>query len=122
MAVTAAMTRADLLDALHAVDNFDDEEDTRRRLVKIAGLILNFLETERRELTIWEKANLRLAIGTLFFTRLNRLASVELGLVLADPAEIAPDAVQPEDAAELANLTLSDYRQALRHLSHILST
>jgi hypothetical protein len=46
-------------------------------LVKIASLFLDFLEA-KGGIDNQGKANLRLAIGTLFFIRLNRLASVEL--------------------------------------------
>ena len=110
-------TRADLQEALDQVVDFDgDRAKTYRSLLDLAGRILDMVEVDVRELTVWEKANLRLALGSLLMGKL-RLAWTDLDLALAEPEDLAPDTVPSKEAAEkLAEFRITDYRRALKYL------
>jgi len=99
------------------LDQIDPEQTAAYgSLVDIANRILDMIEDEDREMTLWEKANLSEAAGELVFRRL-RLAWVALQLAEEEPHKVAQDAVQPTEAKKLADLSLRDCRKAFAYLS-----
>jgi hypothetical protein len=110
-------TRTELRERLDQIDCDNDKTTTAHRsLIELAGQVLDMVESDGRELSVWEKANLKEAVSELWLGRL-RLAWVGLRLALEDPESVAADAVQPAEAAKLADLKLSQYRRALQYLS-----
>lgn len=85
-------------------------------MIVIAGLILDMAEGERRDLGVWEKANLRQAIGSLGIGWLH-LAWTDLDLAIAPPERVSPNPVSPEHAQELSKIDVRLLRLALADLA-----
>jgi len=107
----------DLREMLEGIDVLkDDKPATYAGLLRIAERILDMaVKEEGRELTIWEKANIRLAIGAIAHGHLP-MAWGDLNEALADPADIAPNIVSANEAAQLEEIKTETFRRDVRHL------
>lgn len=108
-----ASTRDTLRRALEQVPDFDGEPALAHdAMVVLAGRVIDMAEEEGRALTIWEKANVAQAIGSLAVGWL-AMAYTALELAVEAAEKVSPRPVSPSDERSLATISVEQMRHAL---------
>ena len=115
MPAVSVIDRNDLQEALDQIDVLDgDQAVPYSGMLEIVEHILDMAGGEGRDLTVWEKANLHMAMGALAANQL-AFAWVDLNEALADPADVAPHAVTTNETAYLTEITAEALRRWVKN-------